>query len=211
VGEDDQGREVLTFISGEVAGRPWPDWVADESRAVSVARLLRELDDCLIGLGIPGDVEDEAPPLPGPRFIGHRDITPENTVFRDGRAVALIDFDLVRPSSRVDEVVNLLLWWGAWMPIPDREAMMREIDAAERGRLLVDAYGLAADGRDLVVPVAIASAERSWHTMRERADTLGGGWARMWREGVGDRIRRREQWLRQNADALRAAVADGAR
>lgn len=208
LGQDDRGREILTFIEGEVAIRPWPAWVADESRALSVARLLRRLDDCMISLGLPTDLDLGPSPTigPPPTFLGHRDVTPENTVFRDGRAIALIDFDLVKPSSRVDEVVNLLLWWGAWMPQEDREPAMRDVDAGQRGRQLIDAYGLEDDLREFVVPVALSTAQRSWHSMRERAETLGGGWARMWREGVGDRIRRREQWLRENGEALHRAI-----
>lgn len=38
LGIDAAGREVLTFVEGEVAGRPRPDWIADEDRLVSVAR-----------------------------------------------------------------------------------------------------------------------------------------------------------------------------
>ena len=209
LGIDDRGREVLSFLPGDVAGRPWPAWVAEESRGLSVARLLRRLDDAMEGLGLPDDLGVVVPDVekePRPTFIGHRDVTPENTVFRNGEACALIDFDLVRPSSRVDEVVNLLLWWGAWMAPEDRSPCMRGIDAAERGSRLVDAYGLAESDRQFVVPVAVATAERSWFTMRERARTLGGGWARMWEEGVGDRIRRRQQWLEQNGTALHDAL-----
>ncbi|GMA84824.1 hypothetical protein GCM10025868_00740 [Angustibacter aerolatus] len=206
---------MLGFVDGEVAGRPWPAWVADDARAVSVARLLRRLDDALLPLGVPAGLPPSpiradvaARPGPPPTFLGHRDVTPENTVFRDGQASALIDFDLVRPSSRVDEVTNLLLWWGAWAPPADREDAVRDVDAAVRGRLLVDAYGLDDADRRWVVPVSISAAERSWHSMRELAETHGGGWARMWADGVGDRIRRREAWLREHAAALDAALRD---
>ncbi|BAS17797.1 hypothetical protein AHiyo8_61000 [Arthrobacter sp. Hiyo8] len=75
-------------------------------------------------------------------FLAHMDITPENVVFRDGTAVALIDFDLLRPATRAEEVANLLLWWGAWMPVTDRDPVMRGVDAASRAAMLVDAYGL---------------------------------------------------------------------
>jgi hypothetical protein len=34
----------------------------------------------------------------------------------------------------------------------------------------------------------------------------GGGWQRMWDEGVGDIIKRREAWLERNATALDAAL-----
>jgi hypothetical protein len=42
--------------------------------------------------------------------------------------------------------------------------------------------------------------------MKHRAETLGGGWQRMWDEGVGDTIHRRQTWLESNAPTLRAAL-----
>ena len=43
--------------------------------------------------------------------------------------------------------------------------------------------------------------------MKLRAETIGGGWQRMWDEGVGGRILRRRAWLEANAGALHRAVA----
>jgi hypothetical protein len=40
LGIDAAGREVLSYIEGEVAGRPRPPWIGDEDRMVSVARLV---------------------------------------------------------------------------------------------------------------------------------------------------------------------------
>lgn len=215
LGIDEQGREVLSWIDGEVATRPWPQWVADPERGVSVARLLRQLDDALILIGLPDDTPvrswlSGAPEPVGPvsSFLGHRDVTPENTVFRDARAVALVDFDLMSPSSRVDEVVNLLLWWAGWMAPEDRNDVFKDVDPGERARLLIDAYGLSDDEKDWVVPVAISAAQQSWHWMKHRAEDQGGGWRRMWDEGMGDQIRRREHWLVAEQDNLRRALRD---
>jgi hypothetical protein len=44
------------------------------------------------------------------------------------------------------------------------------------------------------------------HLMKERAETYGGGWQRMWEEGVGDVIKRREAWLDRHAATLTAAL-----
>jgi len=213
LGIDEQGREILSYIEGEVAGRPWPDWVADPGRAASVARLLRRLDDALVHIGLPDDTAvrswlSGAPEPVGPvaSFIGHRDVTPENTVFRDGKAVALLDFDLASPSSRVDEVVNLLLWWAGWMAPEDRDPVFADVDPGERGRLLVDAYGVSDQERDWVVPVAISAAQQSWHAMKHRAEDQGGNWRRMWDEGLGEQIRRREHWLVAEQETLRQAI-----
>ncbi|WP_284755427.1 phosphotransferase [Arthrobacter sp. efr-133-R2A-120] len=215
LGIDESGRDTLGFVPGDTAGRPWPGWVADESSAVSVARLVRAYDDAVQPLGVPdwaraGDAADPQgcpSSIAGPAtFLAHMDITPENVVFRNGTAVALIDFDLVRPATRAEEVANLLLWWGAWMPISDRDPVMREVDAASRAAVLVDAYGLGPADRAKVVGVARNAAERSWHLMRRRALTQGGGWKRMWDEGVGDKILRRQAWLAENAAVLHAAI-----
>jgi hypothetical protein len=215
LGLDTQGRQTLSFIPGEVAGRPWPNWIADDARIASVARLVRRLDDAMQPFGLPdGLAHDELPDPPGmpasiagpPRFVGHMDITPENVVFVDGQARALIDFDLARPTDRVGEVCNLLLWWAPLMPVVDRESAVRDVNAVARAALLVDEYGLGADDRQQVVPVARNSADRAWYSMRNRAERLGGGWQRMWDEGVGDRILRRQQWLTEHADELSEAL-----
>jgi hypothetical protein len=42
--------------------------------------------------------------------------------------------------------------------------------------------------------------------MKQRAQTHGGGWQRMWDEGVGDVIKRREAWLDRHGPALTAAL-----
>jgi len=215
LGRDARGRDVLSFVDGEVAGRPWPGWVADEQRLTSLARLLRGYHDAVAPLGLPAAVLAQPQPAPDglperiagePELVGHRDITPENVVFRDGRAVALIDFDLLGPVTRVEELANLLLWWGPWMPEADREPALRDADPARRARIAVEAYGLPDADRERLVPVSVNLAERSWHLMRWRAEHLGGGWARMWQEGVGDRIARRRAWLEQHAAELTAAV-----
>lgn len=213
LGYDDQGRQVVTFIPGEVATRPWPAWVAEDQRVVSVARLVRRFDDAAQSFGLPDNeiVADTLTGLPPsiaapPTFIGHRDIAPENVVFTDEVATALIDFDLARPSDRVAEVGNLLLWWAPLMPVADREPAVSDVDPFARARLMVDAYGLPDADRARLVPIAINTAERSWFQMRDRAIRLGGGWARMWNDGVGDKIRRRREWLAEHAEALNAAV-----
>jgi Ser/Thr protein kinase RdoA (MazF antagonist) len=168
--------------------------------------------------GVPEIFDDASPtqqdgspdPFPVPReLIGHRDVTLENVVFRDGVACALIDFDLARPSSRIDDVCNVLQWWAPWQPVEDRPEALAEVDACARAAIMVDAYGLDASSRAVLVPLARNAAERTWFSMRLRADRDGGGWRRMWDEGAGDAIRRRQAWLRENEVALTDAVMHG--
>ncbi|MEA5453994.1 aminoglycoside phosphotransferase family protein [Sinomonas sp. JGH33] len=212
LGIDERGREILTYVEGEVAGRPAPAWLADESRLVSLARLVRRLDNAMAGFAPSSSALEgiAAPDIPGmppepdgaPEFIGHLDITPENVVFRDGEAVALIDFDLAKPATHVDEVFNLCLWWAPLMPDEDRPEPLKGVAAVDRTRLVADAYGLSAEGRARFVPTAVRRTERSWHLMKYRAEHDGGGWLRMWQDGVGERIARRLLWLEAEGPKL---------
>jgi hypothetical protein len=217
LGLDARGRETLTFVEGEVAGRPRPDWIADEDRMLSVAALVRRYDDAAATFVPPdgvrpdrGIAEDSpgTPPAPAdePETVAHLDITPENVVFRDGHAVALIDFDLARPASRVAEVFNLMLWWAPLFDPVDRDPLLRDVDVPRRARLLADAYDMSGPDRARLVEVAQASSARSWHVMRHRARTQGGGWQRMWDDGVGDVILRRQTWLEENGTEIHAAL-----
>jgi hypothetical protein len=219
LGIDQHGREVLTFIQGEVAGRPRPRWMADEDRLRSVARLLRDFHRAMESFVLPAelvpdwgipdlpDLPELVPPEPL-EVIGHQDITPENVVFHDGRAVALIDFDLVKPVSRLLEVVNALVWWAPLADPVDRYPEMRDFDAARRARIFVDAYGLDEAARRRLVAVAIGTARRSRRLMQHRAETYGGGWLRMWDEGVGETISRRQAWLERSAAAITRALTE---
>ena len=216
LGIDGSGREVLSYIDGEVAGRPRPAWIADETRLASVGRLVRAYDDAAASFTPAPDVPPSTelaeppgiPPAPGypPELIGHVDITPENVVFRSGRAYALIDFDLAKPATRADEMCNVMLWWAPLAHPRDADPLLRDVDVPRRCRILADAYGLSGTDRERIMEVAVLRTRRSWYLMKQRAETLGGGWQRMWDEGVGDVIKRREAWLDRHAATLTAAL-----
>jgi hypothetical protein len=220
LGVDAQDREVLSFVDGEVAGRPRPAWIGDEDRLRSVAELLRRYHAAMVTFVLPDGVVPDwgVPALPGlpqvepeqPReVVGHQDITPENVVFTGGRARALIDFDLVKPTSRLLDVVNALIWWAPLADPVDRYPEMVDLDSARRSRIFADAYGLDPGARRDLVDVAVSGTARSLVLMKHRAETDGGGWRRMWDEGVGDTISRRGAWLRRERDTLTAALLDG--
>lgn len=218
LGVDAADREVLSYLPGEVASRPRPDWFRDRDRLASVAILLRRYHAAVAGFnvspaladlwvveGLPPGIPDVAEPL---EVLGHQDITPENVVFRDGEAVALIDFDLARPTSVLLEVVNTLVHWGQLAHPQDREPAMSDEEVFARCRVFVDAYGLDRDGRERLAALAAERSRRSWHLMEHRARVSGGGWQRMWDQGVGDVINRRVAWLTEEGPRLTAALLD---
>jgi len=216
LGIDGSGREVLSYVDGEVAGRPRPPWITDETRLASVGRLVRAYDDAAASFtpapdllpGTAGAEIEGIPPAPAypPELIGHADITPENVVFGDGRAFALIDFDMAHPVTRADEMFSAMLWWAPLFDPRDTDPLLREVDVPRRARILADAYGLSGTDRERIIEVGILWTRRGWHLMKHRAETQGGGWKRMWDEGVGDAIKRRESWLDRQAATLTAAL-----
>lgn len=99
-GFDGQGREVLDFIPGEVAhGRP--EWLFSDHTLMTVARKLRDWHDATATFErTPSDVWW----WPGKQpveVICHVDFAPYNHVYRDGRFVGAIDFDICYPGPRL--------------------------------------------------------------------------------------------------------------
>jgi hypothetical protein len=215
LGIDERGREVLTYIAGETGGRPLHHWARRNDLLIAVARLQRRLHDASVGFALPAGVAwlpprqiDGIPPLfDTPELIGHNDMTPENLIFRDGVPIGIIDFDLAGPTTRLFDVIVTLRWWAPLCDPADRDPVMRDLDAGARMRTFIDAYGLADVDRQHLLDGAVLRCRRVWHTMRDRAQHEGGGWARMWDAGAGDIIRRTQDWLERERPSLAAAIA----
>jgi Ser/Thr protein kinase RdoA (MazF antagonist) len=223
LGRDDRGRDVLTYLDGDVPGDPpEPRYAAPELLA-SVGRLVRRLHEASAGYGAERGfaapegsvwgrdlVRVETPePASPPELITHNDVTPQNVVVRDGEAAGLVDFDLAGPSTRLLDVWNTATHWVPMRAPADVWPTWAGVDQAARLRVLADGYGLTAAERATIVDLGIVRTDVSWRRMRAAAEQLGGGWARMWEAGVGDAIRRRERWLAEQRDALTAALLDG--
>jgi len=89
---------------------------------------------------------------------------------------------------------------------PDRDLVLRSLDAADRTRAFIAAYGLTDVDRGRLLDSAVLRCTRVWHAMRYRAEHEGGGWARMWNEGVGDVLVRSKAWLERERQSLETAI-----
>jgi Ser/Thr protein kinase RdoA (MazF antagonist) len=225
LGRDRRGRDVLTFLDGTVPGDPPEAWAADDDLLASVAVLLRRLHAASQGFAAgrgftapagstwQRDVVRLDPPLPypEPELVSHNDVTPQNVVFRDNRAIGLIDFDLAGPTTRLADAYNTAMHWVPLRPPADIWPTWTAVDQMARLRVFADAYGLSIEDRAALPALAVERAGTGWLRMRAAAEQHGGGWARMWAEGVGDAIRRREAWLIERRDDLLAALGVSSR
>jgi ribosomal protein S18 acetylase RimI-like enzyme len=216
LGRDDQGRDILSYLDGSTAGRPMFAWAADPEVLMAIASMQRRLHDASpLDLDLPAGAAFSAPMhLDGvpdaydqADIIGHNDLTPDNLIFRDGRLVGLIDFDMAGPTTRLADIVTTLLYWAPLRDPVDRGPVLHDVDAGARMRLFSSAYGLDPHQRSMLYDLAVRRQSRSWHVMKRAAETRGGGWARMWDEGVGDVILRSQRWLAANETQLRDALA----
>src|SRR5689334_18079486 len=91
LGGDDEGREVLTYIDGEVLADPswrpglagpWPEYARSDDALVGAARLLRRLHEAAASFRpAPKAVwKQYAGPLLDGEIVCHGDVGPHNTV-----------------------------------------------------------------------------------------------------------------------------------
>ena len=210
LGFDERGREVLSYLAGDVAHRPYPAWVASDEVLTGLARLVRAAHDAAAGFVLPAgaafDTEDVAGPDEPPELVAHADVTPENVVVRHGRPVALLDWDMARPTTRTFDVVNTLRFWAPLADATDRDPAFADVEVGRRLRLFVDAYGMSPADRSRLVGLMELRMIRSHDAMRARAAKRGGPWASLWDRGVGDALLRGAAWVRSERAELEAAL-----
>ncbi len=107
LGLDEQGREILSYLEGEVPVYPTVPELWSEEVLEEVAHLLRRLHDATVGLEVAGGGWREgAAAAEGGEVICHNDVAHYNTVFQAGRPVALIDWDFAAPGPRIWDVAS---------------------------------------------------------------------------------------------------------
>jgi hypothetical protein len=216
LGSDVTGRDVLTFLDGAVAGSPVDAWATSDDVLPGVARLLRRLHDASESFDPPPSLLERGGPTPAlpagePVIFAHRDLTPQNTVFRDGVAWGVIDFDLCDHTTRSVDFVNTAMHWVPLCADEDLEPGQEGRDPGLRLSAMYDAYGRDRFDVDLLLEAAQLRFTGSYARMKWAAETLGGGWARMWNEGVGDVIQRRVSWFNGARNDLHRALTESTR
>jgi RimJ/RimL family protein N-acetyltransferase len=197
LGLDEQGREVLAFVPGTTV---WPDRFAEvgtRGRLARVGRMIRDFHDAVSGFTPPPDAawrvvippEDDG----GGEIIAHHDLAPWNLV-TDGETWTFIDWDVAGPGSRLWDLAYAV---KAFVPLSADPAWQRP-DAADRVRILADAYGLDEDQRHRLAPM-LARRARAMYDLLAMGDADGTQpWARLWREGHGKTWDRDTTHIRQN-------------
>jgi aminoglycoside phosphotransferase (APT) family kinase protein len=125
---------VFSYIPGNVV----PKWQFFPDETIEIAaRLLRAFHDATGG----------SPLLQGKSVVCHHDPGPNNVVFQDSRPAAFIDFDMIAPGERLEDL-GYMAWSWCISSKPTRQPVSTQ---ATQVAILARCYGICpSQGRDLV-------------------------------------------------------------
>jgi hypothetical protein len=213
VGVEPDGRERLVFIPGDVPIPPFPDWSTTDVVLASTASLLRRFHHAVESFEPPPTAtwnSELADPHPGPSpVLCHNDVCPENVVFRDGAAIALLDFEFVAPGRPVWDLAALAMMC---IPLDTPEDAARtgrgHLDPVRRLRVVTDAYGLDVAGRHELLETLDERMADGGTFVRRRVEAGEAAFVAMW-EAMGGQARydRRRDWFTASRPTFEAALA----
>ena len=209
VGIDEDGRERLLYVEGDVPVPPYPAWSRSDAALASVVTLLRGLHDAARRVRPRGRTWHDALADPaGGTLVCHNDVEFSNVVFRDGIAVAFLDFEFAAPGRPVYDLAQLA---RLCVPIEDDvdQARLgwRPADRPARLRLVADAYGLDRDGRADLLGVVDDALDRIEAAARRTVDAGDPeAMATLARTGGIEKYDRRRRWWAAHHDGFAAAL-----
>lgn len=197
--------ELLTYVHGRAAVPPMPADTLTDAALVSVAELLRRYHRAVRSF----DPAGYRWPRPIPeRFrtglVSHNDVYPANVIFRDGRAVALIDFDLAGPGSAAWDLASAA---RNWAPLADERDVAddRQGRALERFRIFLHACELTRAERLRVAEAIVPNHDWTYAIVTDAVGAGHQGFADHWSR-VAEPVARARRWsLRHRRDLLAAA------
>lgn len=176
LGIDEHGREILTFIPG-ADGRAARCY--DDPALVQVAQMIRSLHHTSASFTSPRDSrwrpDHRAPPG---SLICHNDLSPANTIYRDGRPQAFIDWDFTTPTTVLWDLSYAV---RTFVPLYSSEDCVkmgyRPKRREHRLGLFCDAYGMDAPTRSALLPMVQTRLEGETSAFAQRClQTLHTHW-----------------------------------
>jgi hypothetical protein len=143
LGVDSRGREILSYIEGFTP--PHNGFRLTREAVAAGARLVRRVHDLTAGTEF----------AVGSEVACHRNLAQQNFVFRGRVPIAIIDWDITRPGTRVSNFADFL--WAFVHPAAYGDGE----PAAAMVRVVADAYGWKGEG----LVEAMLATVRSFHEL----------------------------------------------
>ncbi len=178
IGVDAEGRELVTYLAGDVPRYPLPKWVWTDAVLTTAAGWMAAAHELTGGLDRAGPWQ--APAHEPAEVICHNDFAPYNFVF-DGRhrLVGVIDWDRASPGPRAWDLAYLAYRLVPLASPANPDALASSTpERSRRLALLAGAYGGgvpaasgAAGGGGAPAPPARVIATTAVHRLRELAES----------------------------------------
>ncbi len=201
LGTDERGREVVSYLPGRTASRPWPPVLLRDEGVHEVAAAVVALGDGLASFVVrPDDVwRHGGVPGPASTTLRHGDLGLWNTVWQGDRLTGLIDWDYLEPAPPLWDLAQLC-WYLAPVRPTRWAACGFDGEPALDRRLAIIAEHARCRPRDLLEVL-----DDLMGLDLERTLTRGTAGIHPWRhflragfvdDILGDRLFLRERWLR---------------
>lgn len=177
LGIDGQGREILSYLEGEI----WPDSGSglSDDLLVQAARTIRRYHD----------VTADSPLAQGHEIVAHHELGPHNTIFHKEHLVGFIDWDDAAPGTRLRDLANAVYHYVDVSHWANQETSAY----ARRIRLMCAAYGW----NDPIALINDFEADLQ-QALRNHEQAGRTGAIKIFAKEVG--------WMRQRAQELRRAL-----
>ena len=109
----DEECEVLEYIEGEIALRPWPSHLLEDAGIASIGAAICEYHRAGADFVPPASAvwrDPEKQWKPG-MIVRHGDLGPWNMVWKNGTLAGIIDWDMAEPGDRMDDIAQIA-WYG---------------------------------------------------------------------------------------------------
>jgi thiamine kinase-like enzyme len=191
LGQDEQGREITSFINGYTPhGQEVPDETWSIATMTEIFQQVRKLHDITEGTEL----------SQGGECVVHGDLSFANTVYREGRAVAFIDWDSAKPGKRVDDLAHALATYLSLGEYIEGGAVER----AELARKLADAYGATAEQRSWLINSMLLQLQGSHDKQLKTIETGSDLGKRLAQAKVPEKIKGRIDWINENRSVFDA-------
>jgi hypothetical protein len=203
LGVDDQGREIVSYLTGRASNWPWPPALLAIDGARQIGTLLKTYHRA---------AADFAPAFPtvwrhGPEALKagqvalHGDFGPHNLVWSETSLTGVIDFELAQPGDPMEDVGFAVI--RAAQLRPDDMTRLVGFESPPDRAARLAAFGKGYGAPTAVLVGAALAAQRS---EIDRIVRLGGAgiepWATFLTRGLADQARVELAWIEANAAAL---------
>lgn len=204
LGIDDQGRQVLKYVPGQVPHSPLPAWARSDDALASLGSLLRRYHAAAATFRAPAEAvwRRTVPSAYRGLLVGHNDACVGNIVFHRGAAVALLDFDDAAPGTPDWDLAICARHWVPLLGVRDRDPEMTDSQVVSRLRLLCDAYGAETCVRRSLAQTAVDSLRWSRIRIRRAARSGGRAFGDLLQRGYEARNLRASLWLATHAEEI---------